>query len=99
MSPPAHRVASSPRSNHIALRAKRTSASSAFANDGRDRCEYRGVWYVCGGAASGSWWQGSEFGFTPCYGAIDLYPGGGFEYRFVDYGWKARAWRGEELKV
>lgn len=64
----------------------------------QDRCEYRGVWYVCGGAASGAWWQGSEYGFPPCYGAIDFHPDGGFDYRFVDYGWKARAWRGEELK-
>lgn len=63
-----------------------------------DRVEYRGVWYVCGGAASGSWWAGSEYGFPPLYGAIDFYQDGAFEYRFVDYGWKARAWKGKELK-
>ncbi len=63
-----------------------------------DRVEYRGVWYVCGGAASGAWWNGAEYGFPPLYGAIDFYADGGFEYRFVDYGWKARAWKGKELK-
>ena len=30
-----------------------------------DRVEYRGVWYVCGGAVSGAWWGGSEYGFPP----------------------------------
>jgi 3',5'-cyclic AMP phosphodiesterase CpdA len=64
-----------------------------------DRCEYRGVWYICGGAASGAWWQGSEYGFPPCYGAIDLYTDGTFTYEFVDYGWKVREWRGKQLKL
>jgi len=64
----------------------------------QDRCEYRGVWYVCGGAGSGAWWNGSEYGFPPCYGAIDFFADGAFEYRFADYGWKAKTWRGQELK-
>jgi Icc protein len=63
----------------------------------QDRCEYRGVWYICGGAASGAWWNGSEYGFPPCYGQVTLYPDGGFDYEFVDYGWTARAWRGKQL--
>jgi 3',5'-cyclic AMP phosphodiesterase CpdA len=63
-----------------------------------DRVEYRGVWYVCGGAASGAWWNGSEYGFPPCYGAIDLFADGTFTYEFVDYGWAARKWQGKELK-
>jgi len=62
-----------------------------------DRCEYRGVWYICGGAASGAWWQGSEYGFPPMYGKLDLFADGTFNYDFVDYGWKARAWKGKEL--
>jgi 3',5'-cyclic-AMP phosphodiesterase len=65
----------------------------------QDRCEYRGVWYICGGAVSGAWWKGAEYGFPPCYGALDLYADGAFEYRFVDYGWTAKTWRGEQLKV
>jgi 3',5'-cyclic-AMP phosphodiesterase len=64
----------------------------------QDRCEYRGVWYVCGGAVSGSWWVGAEYGFVPTYGAIDFFADGTFDYRFVDYGWKAREWKGKELK-
>lgn len=63
----------------------------------RDRCEYRGVWYICGGAASGAWWGGAEYGFEPCYGAVTLYPDGKFDYEFVDYGWPARTWRGKQL--
>lgn len=64
-----------------------------------DRCEYRGVWYICGGAASGAWWNGAEYGFPPNYGKINLYADGSFDYEFVDYGWKARTWRGKELKM
>lgn len=64
-----------------------------------DRVEYRGVWYICGGAASGAWWNGSEYGFPPCYGALDLFADGTFTYEFVDYGWSARTWRGKELKM
>ncbi|AMV23598.1 3',5'-cyclic adenosine monophosphate phosphodiesterase CpdA [Gemmata sp. SH-PL17] len=63
-----------------------------------DRCEYRGVWYICGGAACGAWWGGSEYGFPPCYGKLDLFADGTFSYDFVDYGWKARKWQGKELK-
>ncbi|HMO36764.1 MAG TPA: hypothetical protein PKA06_12040, partial [Gemmatales bacterium] len=62
-----------------------------------DRCEYRGVWYICGGAVSGAWWEGSQFGFPPCYGLIDFYVDGSFRYQFVDYGWRAREWKGKEL--
>jgi hypothetical protein len=64
-----------------------------------DRCEYRGVWYICGGAASGAWWAGSEYGFPPLYGKLDLFADGTFNYEFVDYGWPARGWKGKELKV
>jgi 3',5'-cyclic AMP phosphodiesterase CpdA len=65
----------------------------------QDRCEYRGVTYICGGAASGAWWGGSEYGFPPCYGRIDLFDDGTFAYEFVDYGWSARAWSGKQLPV
>ena len=56
------------------------------------------MWYVCGGAASGAWWNGSEYGFPPCYGKLDLFADGTFTYDFVDYGWTARKWQGKELK-
>jgi 3',5'-cyclic-AMP phosphodiesterase len=64
-----------------------------------DRVEYRGVWYICGGAACGAWWGGSEYGFPPCYGKIDLFADGTFDYQFIDYGWSARDWKGKELKL
>ncbi|MEM9700954.1 MAG: metallophosphoesterase [Planctomycetota bacterium] len=63
----------------------------------RDRCEYRGIWYVCGGAASGSWWQGSEYGFVPSYATLDLFEDGTFDYAVVDFGWAARGWSGKRL--
>jgi 3',5'-cyclic-AMP phosphodiesterase len=64
-----------------------------------DRVEYRGVWYICGGAVSGAWWDGSEYGFPPCYGLVTLYPDGGFDYEFVDYGWSIREWKGKQLAL
>jgi Icc protein len=63
------------------------------------RCEYRGVWYVCGGAASGAWWNGSEYGFPPCYGKFNLFADGTFTCEFIDYGWKAQQLRGKELSL
>lgn len=63
----------------------------------QDRCEYRGVWYICGGAASGAWWNGSEYGFLPTYSMINLYADGAFDYEFIDYGWTARDYRGKQL--
>ena len=65
----------------------------------QDECVYRGVTYICGGAASGAWWNGSEYGFPPCYGTLTLSPDGHFEYEFIDYGWKANQWRGKQLKL
>ncbi len=64
-----------------------------------DRCEYRGVWYICGGAVCGSWWAGSEYGFLPTYGRIDLFADGTFDYRFTDYGWTSRDWKGKQLPL
>jgi Icc protein len=64
-----------------------------------DHCVYREVAYVCGGAASGAWWNGSEYGFPPCYGRLDLFGDGSFRYDLIDYGWKARAWRGKQLDL
>ncbi len=65
----------------------------------QDRVEYRGVWYICGGAVSGAWWGGSEYGFPPCYGKLNLFADGTFAYDFIDYGWTARKWSGKELKL
>ena len=64
----------------------------------QDHVRYRNVDYICGGAVSGAWWNGSEYGFPPCYGKLDLYADGTFNYEFIDYGWTARQWRGKQLK-
>jgi len=64
-----------------------------------DQCEYRGVWYICGGAVSGAWWNGSEYGFPPCYGRIELFADGTFTYQFTDYQWKSRQWSGKQLEL
>ena len=54
-----------------------------------DRCEYRGVTFICDGAVSGNWWKGPLQQFPEGYGVIDLYPDGKFEHAYVTYGWKA----------
>lgn len=64
-----------------------------------DHCIYRDVAYICGGAASGAWWNGSQYGFPPCYGRLDLFNDGTFHYDLVDYGWKASDWRGKQLSL
>jgi Icc protein len=63
----------------------------------QDECRYRGTTYICGGAACGAWWEGSEYGFPPCYGKIRLFADGGFEYSFIDYQWTGRAWKGKQF--
>jgi 3',5'-cyclic-AMP phosphodiesterase len=62
-----------------------------------DRCEYRGVWYICGGAASGAWWNGAEYGFPPMYGQLNLHEDGSFQYNFTDYNWPTRQYKGKQL--
>jgi hypothetical protein len=64
-----------------------------------DQCEYRGVWYICGGAVSGAWWNGAEYGFPPSYGRIELFTDGTFTYQFTDYQWKSRHWSGKQLEL
>ena len=54
-----------------------------------DRVDYLGVSFVCDGAISGNWWGGPYQDFQEGYGVFDLYPGGAFEHRYVDYGWKS----------
>ena len=54
-----------------------------------DRCTYRGVEFICDGAVSGNWWKGPLQQFPEGYGVIDFYPDGGFQHRYVSYGWTA----------
>lgn len=56
-----------------------------------DRVEYRGVTYICDGAVSGAWWKGPNAGFPEGYGLVDLFDDGTFDWRYVPYGWVARA--------
>ena len=56
----------------------------------RDRCEYRGVTFICGGAVCGHWWHDPDRDpntARPGFGLIDLRPDGTFDYRYVEYGW------------
>lgn len=46
-----------------------------------DRCEYDRVVYICGGAVSGAWWNGSYAHFPPAYVILDLWPDGKVESR------------------
>jgi 3',5'-cyclic AMP phosphodiesterase CpdA len=56
----------------------------------RDRIDFRGVTYICGGAVSGNWWKGPLEGVQEGLGVIDVTPGGGFSYEYLDFGWEAR---------
>ncbi len=53
-----------------------------------DRVDYAGVSYLCGGAVSGNWWKGPYHGFEPAYRLLDLHEDGGFEARYVPWGWR-----------
>ncbi len=55
-----------------------------------DRCEYEGVWYICGGAVSGAWWQGKKDRCDEGYGLVNLYDDGSFDYDYEKYGWVAK---------
>ncbi len=53
-----------------------------------DRVDYRGVSYLCGGAVAGNWWKGPYHGFEPGYRILDLHDDGGFEARYIPWGWR-----------
>ncbi len=53
----------------------------------RDNINIRGVSYINGGAVCGSWWNGPHRGIEEGFGVIDVTPGRGFGYEYVDYGW------------
>jgi 3',5'-cyclic-AMP phosphodiesterase len=48
-----------------------------------ERLDYCGVAYLCGGAVSGSWWNGPYLGSDPGYMLVDLYPDGSYAHQFV----------------
>lgn len=51
-----------------------------------DRCEFAGTTYICGGAVSGSWWQGPHQGFPPAYIQLDLNSDSTFSTKTVHCG-------------
>lgn len=57
----------------------------------RDRIEYQGVTFICGGAVSGNWWKGPLYGVEEGFGVVDLKADGAFEYTYHDYGWESEA--------
>ena len=53
-----------------------------------DRVEYRGVTFICGGAVCGAWWRELAYrGFPACFGVVDLFPDGSFDYQFAQFEW------------
>lgn len=54
-----------------------------------DRCEYRGITFICDGAVSGAWWKGPHKGFDEGFGVIDVNRDGSFRHEYRTYGWKA----------
>jgi Icc protein len=51
----------------------------------RDKVVYNNVTYICDGAVSGAWWEGSRRETQPGYGIIDLYADGTFDEKYVNY--------------
>lgn len=56
----------------------------------RERIELGGTTYIQSGAVSGRWWKGHVMGEEEAFGLVTCRPDG-FDYRYVDYGWEARA--------
>jgi 3',5'-cyclic AMP phosphodiesterase CpdA len=50
-----------------------------------DRCDYLGVTYVCGRAASGAWWGGPYYEHPRGYSLFELSPDGGLSERVRTY--------------
>ncbi|MFI4875301.1 MAG: metallophosphoesterase family protein [Blastopirellula sp. JB062] len=55
----------------------------------RERIDLRGVTYIQSGAVSGGWWRGPLFREAEAFNVVDC-DANQFDYRFQDYGWKAR---------
>jgi predicted MPP superfamily phosphohydrolase len=56
-----------------------------------EHIETHGQTFICGGAVSGNWWQGPLRGCPEGFGIVDCLPGGKFQYKYQDFGWKAEA--------
>jgi len=56
-----------------------------------EHIETHGQTFICGGAVSGNWWQGSLRGCPEGFGIVDCLPDGTFRYKYQDFGWKAVA--------
>lgn len=56
-----------------------------------EHIETHGQTFICGGAVSGNWWQGPLRGCPEGFGIVDCQPGGEYQYRYQDFGWKAEA--------
>lgn len=48
------------------------------------------ITYICGGAVSGSWWDGRKQRCDEGYGVVDLFDDGTFEHQYVAYRWVAK---------
>jgi len=51
----------------------------------REKLVYNNVTYICNGAVSGAWWEGSRRETAPGYGIIDLYADGSFSENYINY--------------
>jgi 3',5'-cyclic AMP phosphodiesterase CpdA len=50
-----------------------------------DRVDYNGITFLCNGAVSGNWWNGSYHQTHPGYALINLYDDGSFDNDYVRY--------------
>lgn len=56
-----------------------------------EQCDYLGTHYITGGAVCGEWWKGPRLGVHPEGFTVVTVDGNDLSYRYVAYGWKARA--------
>jgi 3',5'-cyclic AMP phosphodiesterase CpdA len=50
-----------------------------------DKVEYNGITFLCNGAVSGNWWNGSYLQTHPGYALVNLYDDGSFDNEYVRY--------------
>lgn len=56
-----------------------------------EECAYLGTRYITGGAVCGDWWKGPRLGVHPEGFTVASVKSGVLSYRYVPYGWRARA--------
>ena len=52
--------------------------------------KYKGTHYITGGAVSGHWWEGPNYGHEEGFVVVEI-KGNQFDWHYEDYGWKVKS--------